>query len=95
MSSLILGFSTSHGTAEVCAANAQGHLVFSYHIEDYRQQSAELLPRLVAALAAHGLQSSAFAALAVNIGPGGFTSLRTACGIAQGLGTAWHLPVLV
>ncbi|MDX1670329.1 MAG: tRNA (adenosine(37)-N6)-threonylcarbamoyltransferase complex dimerization subunit type 1 TsaB, partial [Limnobacter sp.] len=40
----------------------------------------------------HQLNFESFAGLAVNIGPGGFTSLRTACGVAQGLSVAWHLP---
>jgi tRNA threonylcarbamoyladenosine biosynthesis protein TsaB len=41
-----------------------------------------------------GLTGDAVEALAFGCGPGAFTSLRIACGVAQGLALAWNKPVL-
>ena len=96
----ILAISTSSGVAKVAAvATPVGdglamHTLFSYEIVDYKSQSAQLLPMLEQHLQAAGIQASQCAAIAADIGPGGFTSLRTACGIAQGLAVAWQVPVV-
>lgn len=93
----ILAISTSTGIAKVAIVqlNAQSFEVCqAFNIEDYKAQSAELLPRLQQAMQDLALQPQHIAALGVDIGPGGFTSLRTSCGIAQGLCVAWNLPAV-
>lgn len=105
----LLGISTSSGVASLAivkkvSADSQGArffnglhftVLFECEIADYKAQSAELLPRLNAALQSLHLNASDFIAIGVDIGPGGFTSLRTSCGVAQGLCTAWELPAVV
>lgn len=56
---------------------------------------AELaLPMLERLLASRGLRASDLDAVAFGAGPGSFTGLRIACGIAQGLAFARGIPVL-
>jgi tRNA threonylcarbamoyladenosine biosynthesis protein TsaB len=88
---LMLALSTSSGVAQVCATTAAGVTLFEYEIAEYKQQSARLLPELGACMSKHGLSGESFQGIAVNVGPGGFTSLRTACAVAQGLSVAWGL----
>ena len=52
------------------------------------------LPMLARLLAAAGLKAADLEAIAFGAGPGSFTGLRIACGIAQGLAFARGLPVL-
>ena len=106
--SVVLALSTSLGVAHVLALRIQGQwlgqwahvhglgaaLCFEFRIEDYRQQSLELLPRLQQAMVQANLTPADIAVIGVDTGPGGFTSLRTACGVAQGLSVAWAKPVV-
>ena len=52
------------------------------------------LPMLERLLAGAGLKAAELDAVAFGAGPGSFTGLRIACGIAQGLAFARGLPVL-
>jgi len=52
------------------------------------------LPMLQALLAEAGLRASQLDAVAFGAGPGSFTGLRIACGLAQGLALPRDLPVL-
>jgi len=52
------------------------------------------LPMLERLLAEAGLSAGALDAVAYGAGPGSFTGLRIACGLAQGLAFAHDLPVL-
>lgn len=90
--SVILALSTSSGCAQVVASRRNGEVVFSYSIGDYKEQSKSLLPELQNHFLSHTLERDQIVGIAVDIGPGGFTSLRTACGVAQGLAFAWSLP---
>ena len=65
--------------AEESAGNRHGELV---------------LPMLGRLLAAAGLSIAQLDAVAFGAGPGSFTGLRIACGVAQGLAFARDLPVL-
>lgn len=59
------------------------------------QRHAELaLPMLHCLLENFGLKSKDLEAIAFGAGPGSFTGLRIACGLAQGLALARGLPVL-
>ncbi|HEX4880145.1 MAG TPA: tRNA (adenosine(37)-N6)-threonylcarbamoyltransferase complex dimerization subunit type 1 TsaB [Limnobacter sp.] len=93
MPSCVLAISTSSGVAHVAATTAAGVVLFEYSIHDYKTQSLELLPMLQHHMEQAAVKASHIAAIAADIGPGGFTSLRTACGVVQGLATAWGLPV--
>ncbi len=53
-----------------------------------------LLPMADQLLAQAGLERRALTAVAFGQGPGGFTGLRVACGVAQGMAFALDLPVL-
>jgi tRNA threonylcarbamoyladenosine biosynthesis protein TsaB len=100
--------STSSGVASgavfakpLCSSPELGHAALavptvlgSFEIAEYAEQSAQLLPQLQGLMQQHALHPSACMGLGVDVGPGGFTSLRTACGLAQGLATAWQVPVL-
>jgi tRNA threonylcarbamoyladenosine biosynthesis protein TsaB len=59
------------------------------------QRQAELaLPMLGRLLAATGLTADRLDAVAFGAGPGSFTGLRIACGLAQGIAFARDLPVI-
>lgn len=96
----ILAISTSSGVAKVACAtksasnSSNPEIAFSFEIVDYKSQSALLLPTIQQHLNSAGIQPAQCAAIAVDVGPGGFTSLRTACGVAQGLAVAWNVPTL-
>ena len=53
-----------------------------------------VLPMLERLLAQRGLAARALDAVAFGAGPGAFTGLRIACGVAQGLALARGIPVL-
>ena len=55
--------------------------------------SRELLAGIEAALAAAGVARDAISAIAVNVGPGGYSSLRTGVATAQGLALALSVPL--
>ena len=56
--------------------------------------SAALLPVAEAMLREEGLEFADLDGIAFGMGPGSFTGLRVACGVAQGLALAWDLPLL-
>ncbi len=61
---------------------------------DAGQRNSEvLLPMVDALLAAHDMQRGALTGVAFGSGPGAFTGLRVACGVAQGIAFGGNLPV--
>lgn len=88
----ILAFDTSTNTMFV-ALQAHGRQ-WLHRSAGGKQASAALIPTLLQLLAQAELQMTDLQAIAVGIGPGSFTGLRTACAVAQGLAFANKIPVL-
>ncbi len=59
-----------------------------------KTHSEMILPMVQEVLAEAGMALNQCDALAVGIGPGSFTGVRTACGVAQGLSYGADLPVV-
>jgi tRNA threonylcarbamoyladenosine biosynthesis protein TsaB len=88
----ILALETSSELAS-CALLHGGRLTLR-SADGVRTHSASLLPMVQELLAEAGIALAACDAIAYGAGPGSFTGVRTACGIAQGLGFGAGLPVV-
>lgn len=72
-----------------------GRTIVSKREHDGTGEHAErLLPMVDELLAEQGLGRKALSAVAFGQGPGGFTGLRVACGVAQGMAFALQIPVV-
>lgn len=89
---IILAIETSSELAS--AAVLQGDTLIVRESSGVQTHSQTLLPMVQSALAQAGLRLSDCAAIAFGAGPGAFTGVRTACGIAQGLAFGAGLPVV-
>lgn len=90
--STILAIETSSELAS--AALLHGDHVFFREAAGVQTHSQSVLPMLQSLLAQAGLKLAQCDAIAFGAGPGSFTGVRTACGIAQGLAFGLDLPVL-
>lgn len=72
----------------------EGVRVFYRHEHTGAVSSTLLLPTVQALFAQAGLNLSTCTAIAFGAGPGSFTGLRTATGVAQGLAFALQIPVI-
>lgn len=88
----ILAFDTSTELCS-CALACDGE-VFLRERNAGQSHSEILLPMIDSLLAENGLRVSALDAIAFGSGPGSFTGLRIACGVAQGLALGANLPVI-
>jgi tRNA threonylcarbamoyladenosine biosynthesis protein TsaB len=88
----ILAIETSADLASVALAR-DGQLVVR-ESAGVQTHSQAVLPLVQAVLREAGLAMSGCDALAFGAGPGSFTGVRTACGVAQGLAFGAALPVL-
>lgn len=88
----ILAIESSSTTASVAIRSA--HHVWSRQVDGVQSHSQSLLPMVQAVLAEAGLKLNQCDAIAFGAGPGSFTGVRTACGVAQGLAYGAGLPVI-
>lgn len=79
----ILAIETSHETGSI--ALLHGAQLLQRQLEGASQHSAQALAAIAALLAEAGLRPGELDAVAFGAGPGAFTGVRLACGIAQGL----------
>lgn len=88
----ILAIETSSELASV-ALLYRGDIV-AHEAEGVHTHSQTLLPMVQALLAQAGIGLAQCDAIAFGAGPGAFTGVRTACGVAQGLAFGLDLPVV-
>ncbi|QNA99560.1 tRNA (adenosine(37)-N6)-threonylcarbamoyltransferase complex dimerization subunit type 1 TsaB [Massilia sp. Se16.2.3] len=89
---IILAIETSSELAS-CALH-HGATTFSRESDGVRTHSQSVLPMVQELLREAGLALADVDAVAFGAGPGSFTGVRTACGVARGLAFGADLPVL-
>ena len=90
--SRLLSFDTS--TERLCIALTDGEAMLCHESEGGARASAELIPQALALLGRAGCRLAQLDAIGFGRGPGGFTGLRTACSVAQGLAVGAGKPVV-
>lgn len=90
MKALALETSSTVGSVAIC----DGERVFERPIDAPREQARLILGLVDALLDEAGLTLKALDAVVAGCGPGSFTGLRMATGVAQGLAMAAGLPVV-
>ncbi|OWW20698.1 tRNA (adenosine(37)-N6)-threonylcarbamoyltransferase complex dimerization subunit type 1 TsaB [Noviherbaspirillum denitrificans] len=88
----ILAIETSSELASVALLH-HGQLI-SHEAAGVQTHSQTVLPMVQALLAQAGIPLTGCDAIAFGAGPGSFTGVRTACGVAQGLAFGAGLPVV-
>ena len=91
---MILGIDAASTDLSLAVARADGTVLAEEAWTSDRRQSAELLPHLLALLAAHGLALQDVAGIGVGTGPGSFTGLRVAMALGKGLAVALARPIV-
>ena len=82
-------------STEYCSlAVSEGTRVFARNVHAGQRHSEMALPALGELLCEAGLEMADVQGVVYGAGPGSFTGLRIACGVAQGLALAHNLPVL-
>ncbi len=92
----LLAFETSSSRCGVALLTEHGAepVVAVLEHEGAQEHAERLLPMARELLARAGLAPEALQAVAFGQGPGGFTGLRVACGVAQGIALGLGIPVL-
>lgn len=93
----LLAIETSGNACSValvsCRADGPISVTRAEH-EGIGQHAERLLPMADSLLAERGIGRQVLSAVAFGQGPGGFTGLRVACGVAQGMAFALEIPVV-
>jgi tRNA threonylcarbamoyladenosine biosynthesis protein TsaB len=90
---IILAIETSSELASCAILNSAGS-VLARESSGVRTHSQSVLPMVQELLREAGVRLADCDAIAFGAGPGSFTGVRTACGVAQGLAFGAGLPVL-
>lgn len=92
----ILALETSSSLCGVAllSETARGATVRTLSHDATAEHAERLLPMIDDVLAQAGVGRSQLTAVAFGQGPGGFTGLRVACGVAQGMAFALDIPVV-
>ena len=92
----ILALETSTTTCSVALLSDKDGAVevVQRQFEGTTGHATHLLPMVSALLADQGVERKALSAVAFGQGPGAFTGIRVACGVAQGIGLALQIPLL-
>lgn len=93
MTSTVLAIESGGVRASVALHQADGELRFAV-ADSGQSHSSRLLPLAQELLQQAGLDWQHLDGIAVGVGPGSFTGLRVACGIAQGLALGSGKPLL-
>lgn len=88
----LLAFDTS--TEFLSLALMQGDATYTFDILAGQSHSQIILPQIQALLNDAGIQLQNLQGIAFGAGPGSFTGVRIAAGVAQGLGFGANLPVV-
>ncbi|MDP1766028.1 MAG: tRNA (adenosine(37)-N6)-threonylcarbamoyltransferase complex dimerization subunit type 1 TsaB [Methylotenera sp.] len=88
----LLAFDTS--TEYLSIALLKGNETLTFDINAGQTHSQIILPQIQAMLDAADLQLNDLHCIAFGAGPGSFTGVRIAAGVAQGLGFGTNLPVI-
>ena len=91
---MILALDGAATDLSLALATADGALIDEAAWTGAQRQSAELLPRAAALLAANGVGWRDLTALGVGTGPGSFTGLRVAMALAKGLALGLARPIV-
>ena len=95
----VLAFDTANeiiaiGLGVLHASSRMIELTASVEAEARRASNTQLLPRIDAALAEHGVAREDIACVAVGRGPGSFTGVRIAMATAKGIASALEVPLV-
>lgn len=88
----LLAFDTSTEFLSI-ALQVDGQ-AWTFHAEAGASASQRILPEIHTLLAAANIKLAALNGIAFGAGPGAFTGVRVACGVAQGLAFGANLPVV-
>ena len=92
-SSVLLVIESGGALASAALVTADGRIL-SKSAPAGQSHSSELLPMTDGLLTEAGLTRADIDGIVVGVGPGSFTGLRVACGIAQGLSLGLSVPIL-
>jgi tRNA threonylcarbamoyladenosine biosynthesis protein TsaB len=87
----LLGFSFSTERGSV-ALRLPCATVQEVVLQNHKTHAVQALPAVLYLLEKYQLKPQQCLGLVVDVGPGGFTGLRTACALAQGLAVGWSVP---
>jgi tRNA threonylcarbamoyladenosine biosynthesis protein TsaB len=92
---IVLAIETSMGRASVALAKGRpGEPVVAKRIEAAQGQAEKLVPLIGTLMDEEGVAFAQLSRIAVCVGPGGFSGIRTGVAAARGIGLAANVPVV-